>query len=75
MNPPYSYRTANFLLSKTGKISALTTEVSFQNPANEKYKSYFETEVAKFIKTVKFIPATSCGITANSKMGLTFTNK
>ena len=71
----YSYTTASFLLSKTGKISNLKTEAIFQNPSNKKYKSYFETEVSKFIKTVKFIPAKSCGITVNSKMELNFTNK
>lgn len=71
----YSYTTAYFILSKTGKISDLKTEAIFQNSANEKHKSYFETEVAKFIKSVKFIPAKSCGIAVNSKMKLTFTNK
>lgn len=71
----YSYTTASFLLSKTGKISDLKTEAHLQNFTNRKHKSYFETEVAKFIKTVKFVPATSCGIAVNSKMELSFTNK
>lgn len=71
----YSYTTASFILSKTGEISDLKTEANFQNSVNEKHKSYFETEVAKFIKSVKFIPAKSCGILVNSKMELSFTNK
>lgn len=71
----YSHTSASFLLSKTGKISNLKTEAVFHNPTNEKYKSYFESEVAKFIKTVKFIPAKNCGITVNSRMDLSFQHK
>lgn len=68
---PYSYMSANFILSKTGKISDIKINVQFQNKKNYKYSSYFMNELNKFVQNTKWIPATSAGIKVNSEMDLT----
>ena len=71
----FSYTTVYFVLSKDGNISKLKTTARFHNHENEKFRKYFESEVANFIKKVQFIPALSCGIPVNSIVELAFTNK
>lgn len=67
----YSYMGANFILYKTGKISDIKVDISFQNKKNYQYSSYFINQLKKFVQNTKWIPATSAGIKVNSEMDLT----
>ncbi|WP_415325514.1 hypothetical protein [Chryseobacterium sp. MMS23-Vi53] len=67
----YSHIGAEFILSKTGKVSDTKIDIRFQNKKNYQYSSYFINELKKFIKNTKWIPAKSAGIDVNSQMRIT----
>lgn len=67
----YSHISADFILSKTGKVSDIKIDLKFQNKKNYKYSSYFINQLKTFINNTKWIPAKSMGITINSKVPLT----
>lgn len=67
----YSHISADFILSKAGKVSEIKIDLKFQNKKNYKYSSYFITHLKNFINNTKWIPAKSMGINVNSKVPLT----
>ncbi|MBW7676083.1 hypothetical protein [Chryseobacterium chendengshani] len=67
----YSSMGATFVLYKTGKISDLKIDITFQNKKNYKYSSYFISQLKEFIQKTKWVPAKSSGITVNSEMRIT----
>lgn len=67
----YSHISADFILSKTGKVSEIKIDLKFQNKKNYKYSSYFINHLKSFINNTKWIPAKSMGINVNSKVPLT----
>lgn len=71
----YSYTDIDFILTKNGKISNLKVESTFQNPENQKHKSYFENFVKKFITGRKWTPAKSSGIVVNGNFRTVFFHK
>lgn len=72
---PYSYTSAEFILMKNGEIKNLTVESSFANPANEKYRAYFEKEVREFVQKTKWVHPVYSGLVANSTVTFTFYHK
>lgn len=67
----YSSMGANFILYKTGKISNIKIDVTFQNKKNYKYSSYFINRLKEFVQNTKWVPAKSSGIPVNSEMEIT----
>jgi len=67
----YSYIGASFILYKTGKISDLKIDISFQNKKNYKYSSYFINHLKQFVQNTKWVPAKSSAIPVNSEMRMT----
>lgn len=67
----YSSMGANFILYKTGKISNIKIDVTFQNKKNYKYSSYFINQLKEFVQNTKWVPAKSSGIPVNSEMEIT----
>lgn len=67
----YSYITADFILYKDGHISDIDIRVTFQNEANNKFKSYYTDRLKDFILTTKWVSATSHGISVDSEVPLT----
>lgn len=67
----YSHMSANFILYKTGKISDVKTDISFQNKKNYKYSSYFINQLKEFVQNTKWVPARKMGIPVNSEMEMT----
>lgn len=67
-----SYTDADFVLMKDGTIKDLEVVSTFQNPENEKFRAYFETEVTKFVKSVKWVHPTFSGVIRNSQMNFIF---
>lgn len=67
----YSSMGANFILYKTGKISNIKIDVTFQNKKNYKYSSYFINQLKEFVQNTKWVPAKSSGIPVNSEMAIT----
>jgi len=57
----YSSLSAYFILDQKGNISELKTEVTIQNPKNQKFKILFEKKLKEYIKTLKFQPSTYRG--------------
>ena len=73
-NQDYSYTSAYFIIHKDSTLSQLKIETEFQNKLNEKYKTYFENSVRKFVLKTHWIPARKKGIVVNSNIELTFFN-
>lgn len=71
----FSYTDVDFVLTKNGEISNLKVESKFQNTENQKYKSYFENFVKKFIIEKKWTPAKSSGIVVNGNFRTVFFHK
>lgn len=67
----YSYSSVYFTLWKDGKISDLEIESTFQNKENEKLGAEIEEQIEKFVRKVKWKPATALGTKVNSEMRLT----
>ncbi len=70
-NELYSSMSAGFILYKTGKISDIKIDITFQNKKNYRYSSYFINELKEFVQKTKWIPAKSSGIPVNSEMRMT----
>lgn len=68
----YSSMSANFIIHKDGSVSDINVSLRFHNKNNYKYSSYFINETKNFIKKTKWVPATTMGITINSRLPLTF---
>jgi hypothetical protein len=72
----YSYTTASFILMKDESIKDLSMETIFQNPKNEKFRSYFENQLADFIKRQKdWVHPTYAGLVVNNRMEVSFDHK
>lgn len=71
----YSYTSAYFILMKDGTIKDLDVVASFQNPYNEKFKSYFENEVRKFVMATKWEHPLVGGRIVNSEIDFVFYHK
>jgi hypothetical protein len=67
----YSYTSADFILTKEGKVKDLTIESSFQNNKNKIFEKQFNQQVKEFVLKTKWIPAKIEGINVNSYYGLT----
>lgn len=67
----YSYSSVYFTLWKDGRISDLEIETTFQNKENEKFRAEIEKQIEKFVRKVKWKPATAIGAKVNSDMRLT----
>ncbi|MGQ2984599.1 hypothetical protein [Flavobacterium sp.] len=67
-----SYTDVDFVLMKNGSVKDLIIESTFQNPENEKFRAYFEAEVAKFIKNVKWMHPTFSGLIRDCEMSYVF---
>lgn len=67
----YSYTSAEFTITKFGKIEDLKIESSFQNKHNKIFENAFNKQVEKFVQNVNWIPGKIQGIEVNSYYGLT----
>lgn len=61
-----------FTLYRNGEIKDLTIETEFEQKTNDRFIPYFDSEIKKFVKQIKWIPRKQRGITVNGKLGLWF---
>lgn len=66
----FSYTSADFTLTKEGKVKNLIIESSFQNSKNKIFEKQFNEQVKEFVLNTKWIPAEIQGVKVNSHYGL-----
>lgn len=65
----YSYTSASFILTKTGKIKDLSIESQFQNKKNNIFEQQLNKQLKDFILHTQWIPARINGLTVDSYYG------
>ena len=67
-----SYTEVKFVLMKGGEIKDLKVNSVFGMKANNKFTEYFNEQVTRFVKSVKWLHPTISGIKVNSTIEFTF---
>jgi hypothetical protein len=64
-----------FILYRNGMFKDVIINTEFEQKTNNKFIPYFDNEIKKYVKQIKWIPRKQRGITVNGELGLWFTYK